>query len=235
MRGLATLFVIASLFCALDSGVASAIYVETFDTDAAGWEVGTVNDDAEIKVSQATYQSTNGNPGGHISGALMDSPDRLYGFQPSDTSVYGDMTGLTMTVDFKLDGIVDEPANPRVRFYVGTVTGGYDYYATNDTYSWNPNGETSWITHQVLLTSANFIQWPVEIAGLKTFDEIIAAPEDIGLVFVDGAGCLGISTQMGFSSDAGATIFVDNFGVVPEPATICLLGLGGLALLSRKR
>jgi hypothetical protein len=45
--------------------------------------------------------------------------------------------------------------------------------------------------------------------------------------------------QLIFSSNFGGTTpgkyYIDNVQLIPEPATICLLGLGGLALLRKKR
>ena len=34
---------------------------------------------------------------------------------------------------------------------------------------------------------------------------------------------------------AGATLYIDNFSVTPEPATMIMVGLGGLALIRRRR
>jgi hypothetical protein len=208
----------------------AALYVETFSSNNAGWEAARVNDDGSQTYPAATYNNAGGNPGGYISGSLSSDQPRLYTLDCSyQTSPWGNMTGETLTVDFKIDGTVTGPAGAMVRFYVGTYTGGYNYFVTNDTYSWNPNNDTSWTTHQVALLAANFEEWPNQAAHTMTFDQVIAAPQDMGLVF---AGNLTSNTTLGFTG-SGTTLMLDNFGTVstvPEPATIGLLGLGSLAL-----
>lgn len=225
--------IIFIVFCSVS--VASAEYVETFDSDNAGWYAPTVNNSGDIGWDVASWSATGGNPDGHVYGTVDDDSTRLYVMQPANADAYGDMTGLALTTDYRIDGTVTGPTGPMVRFYVGCVNGGdnLDYYVTANAYSWNPNGETSWTTHQVALTEDNFIQWPNQVAGIKTFDEIVANPDDIGLVFCNDN--FADNTQLGFSSTEGATIYVDNFGTVPEPATICLLGLGTLGLLRKRR
>jgi len=209
------------------ASVASAAYVETFSSGNAGWLAVTVNDSGGNTYPAATWNSTGGNTGGYITGTVSSAADRLYGLQPATAS--GDMTGLTLTTDYKIDGTVTGPVGAMVRFYVGTYTGGYNYFVTKDAFSWNPNADAAWTTHQVALIAANFQIWPNQNAGTKTFAQVIAAPEDIGLVFADGFTS---NTTLGFTGSG--TIGVDNFGTVPEPLTLSLLGLGGLALLRRK-
>jgi hypothetical protein len=152
--------------------------------------------------------------------------------QPASTGLYGDLTGQTMTTDYKIDGTVTGPIGMKVRFYIGTYIGASNYFVTNDTFSWDPNFDTSWTTHQVALLAANFIAWPNQSANSMTFDQVVAAPEDIGLVFADG---FTNNATLGFIGSG--MISVDNFGVVPEPSSIIALvgGLGSLLAFRRRK
>jgi hypothetical protein len=184
-------------------------------------------------------QCSGGN--GYIYGTLSSGPDRLYAIEPQDATVYGDLTGLTLSVDLKLLGNVTRPEPPRVRFYLGTSSGGYNYFVSNDAFSWNPNDASCWKRLQVALRSENFIEWPNQAAHTRTFAEVVAAPESIGIVFADGSGSFTSNSYLGFGSLEGAELLVDNFAafesgmpqgppVIPEPASLALLALGSLAL-----
>jgi hypothetical protein len=210
---------------------AADLYVETFETDP-GWHGVTIGDRAEVESTPPIWSATGGRPDGHIHVFVIDSSVRLYGLQPDPAGVglYGDMTGLTLTIDYRIEGEITNPTDAMVRFYIGTYTGGYDYYISNDAFSWNPNEDTSWTTHQVPLTIENFVQWPYDIAGNKTFEEIVAAPEDIGIIFVGDFTNL---ASFGLRSSDGAIVYFDNFGLVPVPGAV-VLGLIGLGVAGWK-
>jgi len=218
----------------------ASLYVETFSTGNAGWYAPTIDNSGASTWPAATYSNSGGNPAGHITGTVDNGNDgtRLYVLQPADASAYGNMTGLALTTDYMIEGTVTGPTDAMVRFYIGAGSAGsYNYWVTKDAYSWAPNDDTSWTTHQVALTLANFSEWPNQASHSMTFAQVVAAPGDIGLVFADGIANFGSNAMLGFSSTDGATIHVDNFGtVVPVPAAILLgmLGLGAAGLKLRK-
>ena len=186
-------------------GVVSAAFVETFDSDSANWNYGY---GTGFAIGTTTWNASGGNPDGHISGASAN----LYAIWTYDTAAYGDMTGLTMTIDTK---ITDAEVGT-AQFYVGK---GNTYYING---TWSLGGDTAWATHQTTLDAAHFTIWTQGGAGNDTLANVLAAPDDIGIFFggnlVSGSG----------------VVLVDNFGTIPEPATMLLLGLGGL-LIRRKK
>ncbi|MCX5682739.1 MAG: PEP-CTERM sorting domain-containing protein [Planctomycetota bacterium] len=228
---------VASLFIA---GTAlGGPYLEQFTGGSAGWLAPTVNNSGGVAMPgvQALLDAAGS---GCIGATLTQGPDRLFGFQPADTHLYGDLTGLQMTVDYMALGAVTGPETPMVRFYIGSSAGGANYFVSNDAFSWNPNAGPDWTTHLVDLVAANFLEWPNQAAHSKTFEQVLAAPDDIGLVF---SGAFTSNSTLGFSGSG--TILIDNFGVVgndnratmatPEPATLALLACGGAWLLAWRR
>jgi len=213
--------------------MANAYSIQTFDSGNAGFNTATINGAAQTEIG-APWSGTGGFLNGHIYAGVDNSADKRYAFAiyPT-TAIYGDLNGANLTTAFKTEGTINT-LNPLVRFYVGTYTGGYNYFVSNDTYSWNPNTDTNWTTHSLNVASSNFITWPNQNAGTKTFAQVMSGYEDIGLVFAGGSNFN--NENLGFSSSAGATLRVDNFGsAVPIPAAVWLLGSGLVGLVALKR
>jgi hypothetical protein len=215
-------------------GMANALYIEHFDTNNAGWLADRISG-STITTPSATYNTTGGDPDGYISGSVNNTATRLYGFQPAFTpspyTTFGNLTGAYLTTDFKSSGTVST-STPEVRFYIGKYVGTtYNYFVTKDAYSWNPNSDTSWTTHNVFMNASNFMSWPNQNAGTITFANMLSQYNDIGLVF--NADSLFANANLGFSSTGGATLRVDNFGSspVPLPPSVLLLGTGILGLV----
>jgi hypothetical protein len=226
---------VASLFVA--SAALGDPYLEQFTGGSAGWLAPTVNNWGGVAMPGAqTLLDATGS--GCIGATLTQGPDRLFGFQPADAHLYQDLTGLRMTVDYMILGAVTGPEALMVRFYIGSFTGGSNYFVSNDAFSWNPNAGPDWTTHLVDLAAGNFLEWPNQAAHSRTFEQVLAAPEDIGLVF---SGAFTSNSTLGFSGSG--TILIDNFGAVdrratmstPEPAALALLACGGAWMLAWRR
>ncbi len=237
MRKLITICLAVGIIIAVSGTVQATLYVETFNSNNANW--------LSVRTSGATsnvvYQNSGGNPGGYISCSLTNAP-LVFGLEPSPVwggsggdgkvqELWGNMTGDTLTADFKIDGILtayNGGTEPMVRFYLGTPGG--TYFITTDAYSWNPNNDIGWTTHQVLLLATNFVRE----AGGESFEDVIAHSNDIGLQFgpSNGEFYTGVG-NLGFAGSA--TLMLDNFGTIPEPTTISILGFGVLSLIGRKK
>jgi hypothetical protein len=186
--------------------VSNATYVETFDTGSDSWNYGY---GTNFTPGVTTWNAAGGNPGGYISGVSQN----LYAVWTYVTAPYGDMTGLTLTIDTKVTN--SETGN--AQFYVGR---GGAYFIDG---AWAIGADTTWTTHRVILDASHFTKWTGVDTGAYTFAQVLQAPDDIGIFF-------------GGSVASGAgNVLVDNFGTIPEPATICLLGLGALSLLKKRR
>jgi hypothetical protein len=213
-------------------------YAEQFNSGNAGWQAPTVDNGGGVALPNATFLPTGGYSGGYVSAALTQGPNRLFGFQPADAHLFQGLTGLTLTTDYKISGAVTGPDNAMVRFYIGSYTGGINYFVSDNLFSWDPNADTQWATHQVDLVAANFLEWPNQASHSKTFDQVVATPDDLGLVF-----CGGFTSNSTLGFTGSGSIAIDNFGAgnnrsttsVPEPAAIALLATGGVWLLAWRR
>jgi hypothetical protein len=167
----------------------SGAYMETFDTDSANWLYGY---GANYTEGTTTWNPVGGAPGGHIAGTA----ENLYAVWTYDTAVYGDLRGLSFSVDTKIEGISEGNA----QFYVGREG---TYYISA---AWDISNNTNWSTYSAPLDSSNMTHWAS--GGTQTLDFVLIAPDDIGIFF-------------GGSLVAGTgELLLDNFGTCTEPIQI---------------
>ena len=183
-----------------------AEYKETFDTDSADWIYGYGPNYIE---GTTEWSSTGGNPDGYISGVASN----LYAVWIYDPAAYGDMTGLFLTIDTKINNTVTGNA----QLYVGRDG---SYYISD---AWSISSNTTWTTHTEALTTNNFSAW--DSSTVKSLTNVLEAPDDIGIFF--GAKLAG----------GDGTLSVDNFGTstVPEPLVISFIGGLGLFFIIFRR
>jgi hypothetical protein len=182
----------------------------TFDLDDEGW---TITGDAQGGGVLPTWESSGGNPGGYISATdnvqggtwYFNAPDAFHG---DFSSAYG----TNLTFDLRQSRITSQFDN------VDVYLRGAGMDLTFDT-AGNPG--TDWTGYSLLLTEAG--GW--DLGGLAPtqteFQQVLADVTDLQIrgEYVSGA-------------DVGD---LDNVVFVPEPATMVLLGIGGLAVLRRSR
>ncbi len=167
-------------------GVASAQYLETFDAGSANWKYG--------YGANYTEGTTTWNPAGYISGASED----LYAVWTYDTTVFGDMRGLSITVDTKISA----PSTGNAQFYVGRAG---TYYISA---AWDIANTADWTTYSTPLDTTNMTRWGG--GQTESLDYVLEAPDDIGIFFG------------GSVASGSGDLLIDNFGVISEPPPIQL-------------
>jgi hypothetical protein len=244
MRSVRHRWLSAALFLALAAWprLASGVFIEQFPTDSDGWTASTINNGGAVHTSGASYGSITAGQLGYIEADVGSGGNRLFSFEPGTVSIFGSLTGLSLTTDYKISGTITGPDTPTVRFYVGAFSGGRsDYFVSSDAFSWDANSGSNWSTHGMPLLAGNFIEWPDSASHSRTFDQVIAAPEDIGLFFTGASGLFNDQQSLGFKSKDGAKISITNFGTVftagnvPEPLSLVLCTLSAALLLLKRR
>lgn len=235
VKGAVLLLSVCALLVALGlSSPARATYLEQFNTLPDGWTVNDIDNTGSLYAIPPTWSNTGGNPGGMISGLAGATGRRLnsifiWSFNTITTGFWGDLTGMALTTDFKIDGTVTGAKDVLAWFFIQDGFNLTDnlYYSKM---TWNPNDDTAWTTHTVALTADNFFGSPPE-----NFADTLKNYQFIGIYF--GTQMPSDYSEYGVSSAAGATLSIDNFGVqpVPLPPAVLLLGSGLLGLASLRR
>ena len=219
---------ILSIFFLIFSFIAplpAAAFDDSFDTGSAGWETLYVRGSTDSG-DASSWSDAGGNPGGHIY-SYFNGTDNLYAFDSPEFRA-GDLTDLTLKLDFKISGTADS-ATAKARWYIGSQkTDGNNYFVSKDSYSWNPSADTDWTTHTIAVNESNFYRRPNGGSGTKTFAEVAAEGQWVGLFFLD-------RSSDGISSTDGATVYLDNISAVPTPEAILLIASAFLGLIGINR
>lgn len=181
----------------------------TFDTSDEGW---LISGDAQGGGSTPTYQTSDGNPGGHIS-ATDDVEGGTWYFQ-APAKFHGNFSngyGTNLTFDLRQSGTNNQFNNTDI------FLRGSGLELTFDTAN-NPG--TSWTSYSVALTELSGWQLGGSAPTETQFKQVLADVTDLQIrgEYISG-------------SDEGD---LDNVTLVPEPTSLGLLGLGGLALMRRR-
>jgi hypothetical protein len=215
------LFFLIALQLFISNGLAVFPHVEEWDSGTlAGWTANTTS-------STVVYVLTGGNPNGYIEtrgpspgsfdiGALTDIADFT-----GDYAAAG-ITGASVDLNFE-NGQFDAAW---IRFrYLDSTQNGWLYPLT-DTFT-----PDVWQTYFVNFNPA-WTDLEARSAGWLTDDDVIPSA-DPSVSFALTMATV-YTAEVRISGDVNLLAGIDNFAVVPEPATIVFLGLG-LFALRRKR
>lgn len=212
------LYPIAVLLFLLPAAVFAAYaHTETWDGGTlAGWTRNTI--DAEI-----SHSATGGNPNGYIECTYLGSPTEVFeiGAVTNQDSFTGDLTAAGITaasVDLYFEeGIYYGTARLRFR-YLDSNHNGWVYALTSDftptpwkTYS--VDFDPTWTDQEALSAG-----WTQE-SSTPSFQETMANVYTTEIRLAGSAVIAGI----------------DNFTLIPEPASLSLLALGAIALIKRRK
>ncbi|MFN3168089.1 MAG: PEP-CTERM sorting domain-containing protein [Phycisphaeraceae bacterium] len=237
--------------------------VSTFDSDLDGWTAVGFNFDTSIgailsrnviskvqNTGDMVHSAFNGNPGGFalFTDAIVDPGS----FAEAPDKFTGDLTGLigqTVSFDHRL---FDQGTNPTS---VGPYTLVFLSGDPNDLNAYGivvdgptlGQGDTGWVTISATIADGG----PNGLQPFSTLDLGVFDPDLAGTT----TGGLGLTGSMTFeqvmsnvtdfyvsfelvdnnsnqSSEVGG---IDNVTITPEPASLALLGLGGLLFARRRR
>ena len=200
------------LAAGLSTAPAEIIVASTFDTSDEGWSVYTTLGYS----GPVNYESSGGNPGGYIWAADPDTGAWAFRAPAKFEGGKADAYGGKLTFDIASNNPESDTA------WVGIEGNGLQLVCQYDA----PDLPNVVYNRSVTLVAATGWVHAITQQPASESDLITALSNLTGLVivaeFAEGTGNLDVSA-------------LDNVILTPEPATLVLLALGGLAALKRRK
>ena len=207
--------ILVTILGMVNASSSANIISSTFDTDVDGWSVTDVINGGHWDID---WSSTGGLPDGHIykadvgpGGTVFSAPLKFLGDK---------MDYLGETISFDIKNNVADYEGGDVYWNLMLVGEGINIV------NWGPYPKEAnvWVHVDALLNYENWTYakdtWRDPIAEV----DFLKVINDVDAVYIHADWGWGLDTSS-----------VDNFVLIPEPISIILFGLGGLALRSKRR
>jgi hypothetical protein len=228
------------------------VWTENYGDPWKDWDLWTLVDGMPMNLTQGAY-GTVYNPDVNNDGTIVFAgadPNQLWsGSYASDIWMYTDLTDLPLVYNGHFNGQTLFGWQPITD---GAATVDLVQRAANDYCAQLTSGSAAEI-QQVLLDiespGSGILSFDVDFgdsAGTLTvmLDDVVVAvlteadDTEVGFTTIELAGTADAQPLLRFIFDSptpGSTVQIDNIVLIPEPAALCMLSLGALLMLRRRR